>query len=209
MTDILPSEAVEMSNHATQLEQGANALQIVTEGDLQVANDMLGYIAKAKKGFEEKRKSLVKPLQDHVSRINGMFREYTDPLERADKTLRGKLLAYRQEQQRIQREEEERLRKLAEKEQKRLAKQAEKNGLPTPPPIVVPMVEQVPKSVQSGMAKTGFRTVWTFEVVDPAKVPDEYKVVDEKKIRAVVNAGIREISGVRIYPTEQVAVKAR
>jgi len=43
--------------------------------------------------------------------------------------------------------------------------------------------------------------LWDFEIVNKNKVPDEYKVVDEKKIRAVVKA-MKEntnIPGIRVF----------
>lgn len=50
---------------------------------------------------------------------------------------------------------------------------------------------------------------WTFEVIDAAKVPREYLMVDEQKIRAAVDVSqVREIPGVRIYQTEGGHVRA-
>jgi colicin import membrane protein len=48
-------------------------------------------------------------------------------------------------------------------------------------------------------APKGVRKVAKFEVTDAAKLPREYLCADEKAIRAAVNAGAREISGVRIW----------
>lgn len=49
--------------------------------------------------------------------------------------------------------------------------------------------------------------VWVFDVVDANAVPREYLVVDEKKIRAAVRAGAREIPGVKIYQDVKVSIR--
>ena len=62
-----------------------------------------------------------------------------------------------------------------------LAKQAEKAGIDT---SLIPM--EAPK-VEAGDGRALVQT-WVFEVVDEAKVPREYLVIDEVKIRKVVQA---------------------
>jgi len=72
-------------------------------------------------------------------------------------------------------------------------------------PVILP--EQPQKTVQADTGSATIKKVWTFQVEDPALVPEQYKVVDERKIRAAVASGIREIPGVRIYLSPQVAVR--
>jgi hypothetical protein len=180
------------------------------EGMLE-ATDILSWVSNAKKQVEDKRKFLVKPLNDHVKAINEMFKGYMAPLEQADGVLRKKVLIYRQEQERIRREEEERLRKEAEAEQKRLEKQAKKEGAapPPPPPPVAPSMPEQAKTVHSGMGSVSTKMVWDFEIVDEVKVPRNFMIVNEKAIRAAVKAGVRNIPGVKVYQKEELAVRAR
>lgn len=67
-------------------------------------------------------------------------------------------------------------------------------------PVEAPMVKHVP-SFGSPSVK-GVTKRWTFSVIDPALVPREYLVVDEAKIRAAMNAGVRDIPGVKFEQTE-------
>jgi len=48
------------------------------------------------------------------------------------------------------------------------------------------------------------RRRWKSEIVNPELVPSQYRVIDEKLIRAAVRAGEREIPGVRIWQEEEV-----
>jgi hypothetical protein len=54
------------------------------------------------------------------------------------------------------------------------------------------------------------REVWKFEITDAAQIPREYLVVDEARIRKVVQAlkGDAKIPGVRVYPERQIAAGA-
>lgn len=202
-------EVQALTTEATGLERRAQALTIASDEDLTLATDTLGVIAKIKKQLEEKRTFFVKPLNDQVKRINEMFKAWSAPLDRADQIIRGKVLAYRQEQERRRREEEERLRKLAEKEHARLVRQAEKRGETPPPPPPVPVIPQTAKTVAGTVGSVTTRKEWDFEIVDETLIPREYLMVNEAKIRAVVRAGVRNIPGVRIFEREVLAVRAR
>lgn len=50
------------------------------------------------------------------------------------------------------------------------------------------------------------KDVWTFEIIDSSQVPDQYKVVDEVKIRAAIRSGVREIAGIKIYQDKQISL---
>ncbi len=74
--------------------------------------------------------------------------------------------------------------------------------------VEVPVVAQVTAAPVTHVPAFGANKVkgvtkrWTFEVTDPALVPREYLVVDEAKIRTAMNAGVREVAGVRFYQSE-------
>ena len=59
-----------------------------------------------------------------------------------------------------------------------------------------------------GNGSASVRKEWKATVVDRSLLPDEYLIVDEKKIRAVVKAGVREIPGVLIEQVEGLSVRA-
>ena len=204
-------EAEEVQEITSGVVKAAEGVVINSDDSMQEASDILSWVAKAKKQVEDKRKFLVKPLNDHVKSINEMFKGYMAPLEKADTVLRQKVMAYRQEQERIRREEEERLRKEAEAERKRLEKQAKKDGAqpPPPPPPVAPSTPEQAKTVHSDMGSVTTKTVWDFEIVDEDKVPRSFMIVNEKAIRAAVKAGVRNIPGVKVFQKEEFAVRAK
>lgn len=209
MSALVPeSEVKEIQSQTDKIVAAAQALAVVDDVGMREATDLLGWIARAKKQVEEKRKFFVDPLNKQVKAINAMFKKYSKPLESADTLLRGKVLSYRREQDRIRREEEERLRKLQEREQKRLEKQAAKKDLPPPPPMPTPQVQEQAKTVHSDFGSVSAKKVWDFKIIDPAQIPAEFMMVNEKAIRAAVKAGVRNIPGVKIYQREELAVKS-
>lgn len=208
MSALVPeSEVKEIQSQTDKIVAAAQALAVVDDVGMREATDLLGWIARAKKQVEEKRKFFVDPLNKQVKAINAMFKRYAEPLEQADTLLRGKVLSYRREQDRIRREEEERLRKLQEKEQKRLERQAAKKDLPPPPPMPTPQVQEQAKTVHSDFGSVSAKKVWDFKIIDPAQIPAEFMMVNEKAIRAAVKAGVRNIPGVKIYQREELAVR--
>lgn len=154
-------------------------------------------------GYDEHISAAFKNHRDLVAKK----KKYAEPIEEARKTLKGKMIAWEDEQEAKRKEAEENARtaakKQAEAEQLKAAEEAEKRGetdtaneiINTPvetPAVVIP--KEAPKL-------SGARVAYKFRVIDPAQVPGEYKVVDEKKIGAVVRAtqGAVKIPGIQIY----------
>ena len=70
-------------------------LEINDEDSCLIGTEFLIEAADVKKGIEEKRQFLVRPLQKHINDINAMFKGYAGQLGKADKTVRGKIVSYR------------------------------------------------------------------------------------------------------------------
>ena len=155
---------------------------------LSQAAALAGRITSGLKRLEEQRKFLVQPLNDHVTRINNAFRTWREPLEAARKSLDGRVIDCHRGQEA----------QVAET-------RAAVAWLGEPSTAVVPVVAQAVRA-QGGTLTV--KRVWTFEIQDAAAVPEQYKLVNEVALRAAVKSGVRTIAGVRIYETEQVAVRA-
>lgn len=209
---LIPSDEVnKLTTETNSVVESAKSLVIADSSGLQYATDVLGWVAKAKKNLEERRKFFTKPLNDQVKRINDLFKDLGAPLETADSILRGKVLTYRQEQEKIRRAEEERLRKLQQEEQRRIEAEAIEKGevaVFTPPPPA-PVIQQQAKTVSGDYGAVSAKLVWDFDIVDEAQIPREFLLVNDKAIRAAVKAGVRNIPGVKVYQKEELAVRAR
>jgi len=201
------SEVQAFYNQALQLREYAEARVIATFEDLMPATIDLSLIAKIKKGIEEKRKEYVQPLQFHVKEINDAFKALMEPIETADKITRQKILAFNAEQDRIRREQEEVNRLRMEAAQKEM----ELKGELTESVDLVEVSPEAPKRTITDMGTAGMRDNWTYEVIDFALLPNEYKIVDTTMLNIIAKKyhDQKQISGVRFFNKPILAVKAR
>lgn len=159
------------------------------------------------KEIEAKRKEKVSPFNETLDAINAFFKNYREKVITLKKDVASKIDIYRTNERRkaeeLAQQEEERLKKEREEQRRKELAEAKKEGTAPPPiaPKIEPVkpVETVAKSIQSSVGKSTERITWKFEIVDANKIPREYMIPDEMKIRGVVKVGIREIPGVRIY----------
>ena len=183
----------------------ADTYTIQSQKDIAIATEFLVKVKARAKRIEELRQFFVKPLNDQVKAINDRFKAVIKPLEEIEAKVKRSISDYTLEQERLRREEERKLQELHAKEMAKKEKAAEKAGTEFVP-TVAPKIEKSMPSVKTESGKTTTIKVWKFEVTEAAAVPREYLVVDETLIRKAVQAGAREIPGVRIYEDIQVKV---
>lgn len=187
---------------------------VVTAADYQVAGEELKRVKDAQKKLDELRRGMTRPLDAAKKAIMDFFRGPEEKLARAEAGIKRAMLTYSQAEEKKRREAQARAEEAARKERERLEAQAakaaaagkvekaailEQAAAATVAPIAVPEPAKV--------AGVSMREVWKFEVVDPAAVPREFLVVDEKKIGAIVKAlkGDTNIAGIRVYVEKTLA----
>lgn len=161
---------------------------------------------KERKRLAEEQRRADERAQAERERIERERQEAQDKQDaeaerRAQEQLEAQKERERQEQERLHQE-----RLNAEAEQRERSARAEvledraDTAVAAPPPPATPKV----KGVHT-------RKTWKFEITDPAKVPDTYKTIDEKRIRGVVKALGRDanIPGVRVYQDTSVVSRAQ
>lgn len=193
---------------------------------LAVAKDIKGL----QKKVEERRKQLVAPLNEQVAKINAYAKSLCEPLVQSETHLKNQLRAWDQileteRQQAIAKLEAERQRKEAEikaLEQQRKAEAKEQSAGETELIRSELFVEASALQAQEQLQVrhthaleqiaehkvAGARKVWTFEVVDESQVPREFLALDEKKVKAALAAGSRQIPGLKIFQETRITVRA-
>lgn len=73
--------------------------------------------------------------------------------------------------------------------------------------IAEPM--EAPRGIKTDTATTGLVERWTFRVVDESKVPREFLVVSDQKVRQAIATGVRGIEGLEIYSEETLSTRIR
>jgi hypothetical protein len=187
------------------LRDWADKRIIKANADLKPATEDLALIAGLRKTLEKRRKLYLEPLKDHTAAINSAFKGIMEPLEQAEKTIKAKIMAYREGQRKQEAAEAElrRLRAEASRLEEQITGQAAE-----PEPPVPSVVEHAPDQVNTRAG--GFDTMkyLTWELEDFAQVPDWYKKLDDGKVTKTIKAGGR-IAGIRTVEKETIRINTR
>lgn len=98
--------------------------QITTNEDYALAAEELQAIKSRAKSLETQRTGITGPINDALKAINNLFRGPADLLTRAEQIIKGKMLAWQQEQERIAAEARRKAEAEAEAQRKKLEEEA-------------------------------------------------------------------------------------
>lgn len=136
----------------------------------------------------------IKSLNDILKTLDGIFKKGIEDFDREQETIRRKAAEA----------ENQRLLALQKEQEKALAEGKTVEAVPaiqttytSPPPA--------PKAEGEYAVE-----VWEFEITDKALIPDEFKIIDEAKIKATAKTmkGLANIPGVRVYSRQDIRQRA-
>lgn len=119
----LPDSAA-LTGRAQQALAFIQDFQIDSPETYSLAADELRAIKARANSLEEQRTGITGPINNALKAINALFRGPADLLSQAERTLKGKMLAWDQEQERIAAEARRKAEEAAAAERKRLADEA-------------------------------------------------------------------------------------
>ncbi len=203
LKDKVKQEASALITAATNILEDARKLEIKTDNTMLNATQLTVDIAPCIKRATQYKDSVTKGIKAAVKDIDGVFKRVIDSLEAASDTYRRKIVQYRKEQDDAARE---------------VAKILEASNPPdvTKEAITPPTLAES-KTVRMDSGQMSFTKKWTFTITNADAIPIEILRAAVKTavggkalesiIRQRVEGGIREISGVRIFETEQTTVR--
>jgi hypothetical protein len=179
----------------------AEALVVADDGTNKVALNIIGGAKELTKALKKKLSDLIEEPEGYVKKLKAFVKVFTDDLDAADKACRKKVADYQYQLELERRKLAEEARKQTEALQAKMDADAKAAGVEAPqiPTMVVP-TKASPVRTSAGVSGS-IRLVWAFEVLDLAKVPDEYteRVINEKAVKDAITNGKREIQGLRIF----------
>lgn len=205
-----------VAKEVTDLTSKTEDFSIVDAESYEHGAEFLRLIKTMQNDVETKRKKITVPLDQAKKEVMDLFRPLVDSLTDAEKKLKRRMVTWKDEQDRIAREAQRKAEERARKERERLereANRAESDGrhgraetLRERAEFTVP---DVPLPTAPKVAGVSDRKVMQFEIIDPKKIPREFLMPDEKRIRRYVNAmrTDAEISGVRIWEESSLAAR--
>jgi regulator of protease activity HflC (stomatin/prohibitin superfamily) len=199
----------------------AQSITIMNSEDHEIACAFLTFVATGKKQVEEVFDPIVKKAHETHKEAVAQKKKFLDPLLMAEMNVKGKIVTYDTEMQRLRREKEIADAKILQQQQQEAAiaeaQQLEASGdkeladlvletaatAPAPVVILPPAVEK-----QEGVS---MRQTWKFRITDERLIPREYLMVNESAIGAVVRAqkGMTRIPGIQVYPESGVSVRTK
>jgi hypothetical protein len=196
----VPTQEVERisADNLTLLEE-ASKVVIASSEDVAKASRYGVEISARIKTIEDKRVSITKPINDGLKAVNDTFKTLSNPLVAMKTKLANDIAKWqRDERERIAKEEERR---------NKIAQAAEEKRKEKDPENFRPAEEIQIARPNANIGSSSVSMVWTYEVEDFSKVPDEYKSLEAPRVNAQIRAGAREIPGLKIYQKEQVAFR--
>lgn len=110
---------------STAIVSTAEGLTITTAEEMGASGDLLKTIKGRQKALSDLRLSITRPMDAAKKQVLELFQPTVDRLATAERTIKGAVLTYTQEQARLQREAQDKLDADAAKEREHLLKQAE------------------------------------------------------------------------------------
>jgi len=200
------------------LENKAKQLVVKTNEDFEIAGTLLKMVKGLRKQVGNTFDPIIKANYDAHKKAIEKKKEAEAPIIHAENMIKPKMASYMQEIERKRLEEQRRLeaeaRKKAEEEALAEAERLESEGamdevdaILDEPLEVAPIVMQDDRPKVEGVS---VRQNWKFVIEDESKIPDEYKIIDERKIGAVVRAlkDKANIAGVKVYCEKTIASKS-
>lgn len=222
----LATREKELGAEVSSVEQKAMALTIRTAGDFKAAGDAVKEVKAVQKKVKDYWEPLRKTAHAAYKAVTDHKKEMLDPLEAAERIIKGKMSDYQIVQEKIRREQEEKMRALARAEMEKKmaeAEKAEKSGdvfsaeyarVEAEALEAAAETMSVPKA-QVKVDGVAQKKAWEITGIDLSKLPCEFggvviRPADEAAIMRLIreSRGGVQIPGVEFRETVSFAVKA-
>ena len=214
-TYIPEQQRKEINTDLVNAQMNAKELVVKDQESMDKANNVLTWISNRQKGIENFRLAIVKPLKDHIKKIDNFFNGLSESFDEPKATLVQKVAVHREKLAIAARKEEERLRAEAKAKEDKIkadleakakaAKseaEAERLRAQAAATIVVPKEAKKEAPVQTSnhdLGRVTYKKVGEYRIENQDLLPDEFWVVDEKKVAARVREVQKNLELGKVY----------
>lgn len=192
-------EVAVLEKEVSPIVNEATAIEIKNDKDMKVATEILSRLNIARDRTIEKMETITKPQKEAIKAAESIFKPFIVKAKSAIDIIRDKMSSYQTEKIEAARKEEA---KIAA----RIGEGKGKLKIET----AVEKMKDIEKPAETVIAESGslkFREDLVYEIEDLSKIPLDYLIPDEVKIRKAMKAGIR-LPGVK-YSTKMVPINSR
>ena len=206
--------AIRAQQEAPAMLKQAEAVVIMNQSQYEGANNVLKAVKDKYKDLDTKRKDITKPLDLAKRGLMDLFRTPLEILSKAESIIKRAMISYADEQDRLRREEQRKLELKAKAEEDRKRKDLEDRakkwadkGKAEKADELLDQAEDVHVDAQVVASNTeqpkgvSYQEIWKFKIIDVNKIPREYMMPDEIKLRKMANAmkGAIPVAGIEFY----------
>jgi len=214
MTDLsmFTKELQPLENEVITLKEKAEALVITTDEQYAEAGDIAKVVKDKGSAIEKMRKFFTVPINKQLDDINGLFMPKTKEADEIVKIIKGKMSTYHEKKEAERIKEEARLQAIRDKANEKREEQG-KEAIAEP----IKTVAEVPRTVNTGVTQSTVKKVWTHEIISINELPEDVKKaifaeafnkgIIKTVVQKFVNAGVREMTGVRIFQDSQISLR--
>jgi hypothetical protein len=203
-------EAKPIESEMTALRTQADTLVIKSDEDYKGASDFLDLVNSKKKNADKMRKFFVEPLNHQVDNINALFMPQVKAADELVQIVKKKMAVFFNEQEEARVKEQKRLDAIRDAANKKREEEGKE--------VIAEPVREVAmpqKTVATGSSKAQVRKVWTHEIEHLDQLPEDIKKailgeawkkgIAKSVVQKFVDAGMREMAGVRIFEETRIA----
>lgn len=172
------------AQEAKEILAMVEAFQIITQEDMEFANECLGDVKGKLKALKEEREGVTKPMNAALKKVRGWFKPAENFYGQAETAWKDRIKAWTLAQA------------AAQTKALEAVQEAHAQGDVT---AVAQAMTQASEATAELPDNVTVRERWIVEILDPLSVPSDYWSPDIQKIQTAVGDGIREIPGCRIY----------
>ena len=205
-TGVIKGQLAVYDQEIDRMVRASQSLAIIDDVSNGQAAELAATAKKLFNQVEKIRKDYTQPALDFQRSVNNLAKGYQDRLGAIERDLKAKAVIYQARVELERRKAQEIAQRAAEELQKKVEAEAKAANV-EPPAMVAPVIAPAPRITRTEAGTMSFRENWKSEVIDEAKVPRQYLMVNESAIRQAVNAGLREIPGVRIWAEKEAVIR--
>ncbi len=175
------TKIVEFKKEVSPIIKQAETLTVTNADEVREATDVLSRLNKSLDAIEAEKDKVLGPLKEAAKAEKARWKPLEDMFGGAVDRIRGLLSSYQTEQMRLKREEEAKV----------LARMGEGKGKFKAETVIRKLgdIEGPEKKVEVENGGLTFRESKQLKVTDKEKVPDEYWIIDEKKLLDALKEG--------------------
>ena len=168
--------------------------EVLTDEQERNAEDLLIGLRQAEKVADEKRREILRPIDEARAKVQALFRPYLDNLGKARASITKGLTVYQDEKRKAA--EEARI-LLLEEQAQRIAEAKETGEIVEAPMLAPDELPTVAKTSHANLGSVTYREDIEVTIVNLRLIPRDLMLPDMAKIKARVKSGM-EVPGVLV-----------